>query len=1846
MKVRHRTMLRPSLKTQCMKVLIAIEIAMLGVFGVVPASTIIGAFDIPLPTFAGMTPFTVPEARADIPTTLGYQGRLKNASGTALTGTYSFIFRVYASSTGGPLLWNETQSVVVDSGYFAVQLGSVTPFAMDMNQALYLTTEVSADGEMTPRVPINSVSFAYTAGGVNAFAAEPTSASGGRMYYNTATGNIYYFDAIASIWRQLTSTSTATNLSSLVFGNATGASLNLGNLNVTGTTNLMGLFTFVNGTGTSLSVTNLSTTNFTPTNITWANATGTNTTSTNLYASNANISNLLWNGATGTSLNVTQGTTLNTLSASGSSTLTTLNFTNATGTGLFATNIRGTTGAFTSSLTVGGTNVCLSDGTNCPGGGGIDDWNYSSLTNILSPVTSTASVALGGVTEGSPFFFRVQPTSSRLLLGANGSSTDVVIGGPTSTITNTAFQLDGNDLFVAGNIGSASSVYTNGAFIAGATTFYGDNNITFSATGTIRSTSQTIVLAPASGDVVPPSDLSVSLGRFDLRFNANLGNVTSTNATSTNFFATNLTATNFNVTNFDPTNLTWTNATGTNTTSTNFYASNLLWNGATGTNLLVTGTVSTSQLSVGGYSVCLSSGTNCPPSSAESDTLASVTQRGASATTTVTLYGGLVTSNLTVTNTASINAIDVVDRNATSVNIATTNLTVTGTANIAALAVSGLTTLQNFTFLSGTGTNLYVTNLSATGTTNLNLVTWNGATGTNLFVSNTLTAATGSFTNLNTSNFPGTNATGTNTTSTNLYASNANISNLLWNGATGTSLNVTQGTTLNTLSASGSSTLTTLNFTNATGTSLAVTSLLVGGTTVCLSNGSNCPSTAGGSDDWTYSASNDFVRPNTNTTSLVLGASTVANAPYWFRIDSTSSRAYFGAFGPSTNIVLGGPTSTITNTMFQLDGNDLYVAGNIGSASSVYTNGAFIAGASTLYGDGYVNKTDGNLVLTASGGFITPASDLAVSLGSAALRYNGIFGNTTSTNATSTNLFATNLTATNLNVGSFNPTNLIWVNATGTNTTSTNLAVANLYGVSNGYAFLQAAGGITDGLGYTNTTGANLHDGAGNIIASMEHLNVPSLGSISAFIVKPGPSDFGGVFALENASANDTVLLSSFNGIQLGSDAEDTAAGLAISVTSPSGTRFSVDGSTGNVVTTGTLLTRGNVTVNGTAILLENNDAENTTLTIKNATTVSAGAAGPLLTLENDVAIHKLFVMSGGNGGMPNSMFLQQRGTTGNLVLNSVAGNIIFMNGDLGGLNTLGTVSASGTWKLGTEVTSYGLAGSGDLIAKNVEVNGVLYADQGLSVAGTSTLQGVTWTNATGTNTTSTNLASTGLLTFNTATGVQLIANIGTFATATVMGQGICLSNGVNCPASVTTETDTLASVTQRGASATTTVTLFGGLVTSNLTVTGTTSLIDGVFRSVTGVNMALTNLIVTGTAVLQNTTFTNATGANLFVTNFNPTNLTWVNATGTNTTSTNLFVTNGTITNLRSTQVLVDNGSAASRSFAFKDNPSTGIYGHGLSTIRFSTAGTERLVISTSNITASLPFLPSSNNFYDLGSGAQSWANIYASGTIFVVGGQFTNVTSTNATTTNLNVTALAQLPTNTTIGGTTVCLSNGTNCPSSTAGSDDWTYSATNDFVRPNTNTTSLVLGASTVANAPYWFRIDSTSSRMYLGAFGSSTNIVLGGPTSTITNTMFQLDGNDLFVAGNIGSASSVYTNGAFIAGSGSTLYGDGYITKTNGSLNVTSSGIIALNPSMNGTVIIGTSTPATETNIVSGLEVWHATNSITGMIVGNSMDGTESTAEIQLHNSLGQAADIFATDQLYSSLPNATHTVGMI
>jgi hypothetical protein len=58
------------------------------------------------------------------------------------------------------------------------------------------------------------------------------------------------------------------------------------------------------------------------------------------------------------------------------------------------------------------------------------------------------------------------------------------------------------------------------------------------------------------------------------------------------------------------------------------------------------------------------------------------------------------------------------------------------------------------------------------------------------------------------------------------------------------------------------------------------------------------------------------------------------------------------------NVNIGSPTTSL-NSAFVLNGNDLYVEGNIGSASSIYTNGEFVVGpSSTHYADGRISKVD------------------------------------------------------------------------------------------------------------------------------------------------------------------------------------------------------------------------------------------------------------------------------------------------------------------------------------------------------------------------------------------------------------------------------------------------------------------------------------------------------------------------------------------------------------------------------------------------------------------------------------------------------------------------------------------------------------------------------------------------------------------------------------------------------------------------------------------------------------------------------------------------------------------------
>jgi hypothetical protein len=94
--------------------------------------------------------------------------------------------------------------------------------------------------------------------------------------------------------------------------------------------------------------------------------------------------------------------------------------------------------------------------------------------------------------------------------------------------------------------------------------------------------------------------------------------------------------------------------------------------------------------------------------------------------------------------------------------------------------------------------------------------------------------------------------------------------------------------------------------------------------------------------------------------------------------------------------------------------------------------------------------------------------------------------------------------------------------------------------------------------------------------------------------------------------------------------------------------------------------------------------------------------------------------------------------------------------------------------------------------------------------------------------------------------------------------------------------------------------------------------------------------------------------------------------------------------------------------------------------------------------------------------------------------------------------------------------------------------------------------VIGGIATTSAPVYFNLTGTSASSNRLIIGQNQNmdVAIGNATSSGLNSAFQLSGNDLYVEGNIGSATSVYTNGAFIAGTGSTVYGDGFLTKTNG------------------------------------------------------------------------------------------------
>jgi hypothetical protein len=130
---------------------------------------------------------TPPHVYAATSSTLNFQARLLTSSGnTVPDGFYNIQFNLYTVSSGGSTAWTETRDyagtddrVRVVNGYLSVNLGSVNAFPNTINwdqehwlgltvrgsaQCTFATTCTPADSEMTPRVKLTGVPYAFAAG--------------------------------------------------------------------------------------------------------------------------------------------------------------------------------------------------------------------------------------------------------------------------------------------------------------------------------------------------------------------------------------------------------------------------------------------------------------------------------------------------------------------------------------------------------------------------------------------------------------------------------------------------------------------------------------------------------------------------------------------------------------------------------------------------------------------------------------------------------------------------------------------------------------------------------------------------------------------------------------------------------------------------------------------------------------------------------------------------------------------------------------------------------------------------------------------------------------------------------------------------------------------------------------------------------------------------------------------------------------------------------------------------------------------------------------------------------------------------------------------------------------------------------------------------------------------------------------------------------------------------------------------------------------------------------------------------------------------------------------------------
>lgn len=122
----------------------------------------------------------LPTLALAVPTELTHQGRILDASGDPLDGSFSLRVSLWTEQSGGSEVWSETSDTTLTEGYFSAVLGRTTPLDGSVLDGSVLWVEIAVDGgaPVGDRLPLTSTAYAVRAGDAET-ARTATAVSGG-----------------------------------------------------------------------------------------------------------------------------------------------------------------------------------------------------------------------------------------------------------------------------------------------------------------------------------------------------------------------------------------------------------------------------------------------------------------------------------------------------------------------------------------------------------------------------------------------------------------------------------------------------------------------------------------------------------------------------------------------------------------------------------------------------------------------------------------------------------------------------------------------------------------------------------------------------------------------------------------------------------------------------------------------------------------------------------------------------------------------------------------------------------------------------------------------------------------------------------------------------------------------------------------------------------------------------------------------------------------------------------------------------------------------------------------------------------------------------------------------------------------------------------------------------------------------------------------------------------------------------------------------------------------------------------------------------------------------------------